>query len=161
MNRSAIWTTSGVYKFLTMRKYILILCAFASLYQGCLSQQKNVGSAVLSGFSSDSIPTNNVVGFGDDSGSLSNSDVLNGATNVGGSMTGGNMIYISKINSISYVYYCVKVSQISMLVECPPITDQTQTVFQILVASFQTCLRIQTKTMQFLLQIIINKIKVE
>lgn len=75
-----------------MRKYILILFISASLYQGCLSQKKNVGSAVLSGFSSGG-STNNVVGFGDDSGSLSNSDVLNGATNAGGS--GGNKIYIS------------------------------------------------------------------
>lgn len=83
-----------------MRKFILILCASVTLYQGCLSQTKNVGSAVLSGFSTGG-STDNVVGFGDDSGSLSNSDVLNGANNVGGSS--GNMIYISVINSKSYV----------------------------------------------------------
>ena len=72
-----------------MRKYILILCVFEALYQGCLGQQKNVGSAVLSGFSNEG-SVNNVVGFGDDSGSASqdNSDILNVANNVGGS--GGN-----------------------------------------------------------------------
>ena len=105
-----------------MRKYILILFASVVLYQGCLCQKKNIGSAVLSGFSSDG-STNNVVGFGDDSGSASqgNSDVLNGANNVGG--FGGNLLYICLINSKLYVYYFVKVSQISMLVDHSLILD--------------------------------------
>lgn len=104
-----------------MRKYILILLVSVALYQGCLCQKKNVGSAVLSGFSSDG-STNNVVGFGDDggSGSQGNSDVLNGANNIGG--TGGNLIFCF-INSQPEVYYFVKVSQISMLVDYSLIPD--------------------------------------
>lgn len=105
-----------------MRKYILILFVSVALYQGCLCQKKNVGSAVLSGFSSDG-STNNVVGFGDDggSGSQGNSDVLNGTNNIGG--TGGNSIHICFINSQSEVYYFVKVFQISMLVDYSLIPD--------------------------------------